>query len=63
MNFGQNKSSIVVGSIMPPPKASMSLFLKSVNVTLYGKRNTANVNKDLDIGRSSWIIRVDPLKS
>ena len=34
---------------------------ESVNVTLYGKRDFANVVKDLEVGACSCIIQVDPM--
>ena len=51
---------MVWGSEWWPPKISMSLSPKTVNVTLYGKRDFADVIKDIEAGRLSWIIRMGP---
>ena len=53
----------VVGCMVAPPKdTSMSSFLGTVNVPLFGKRGLCRCNQvnDLERRRYSWIIQVSP---
>ena len=49
-------------STCTPPKISTSWSVEPVNITLYGKNDSADVVKlkGLEMGRLCWIIQVGP---
>lgn len=54
--------TIVVDSTMVPQRFHMLIMYGACkSVTLHGKRDFANVIKDLEMGRISWIVLMGPV--
>lgn len=59
--FDEEAKALHGGQNISPPRMSKSYFQEPVDyVTLHGKRNFADVIKDLEMGRGLWIIQLDP---
>lgn len=53
--------TIVVDSTMVPQRFLVLMYGACECVTLHGKRDFADVIKDLEMGRISWIVLMGPV--